>query len=66
MGPLPWEAGQFELLLAREAKPQHEREMVMIGLFTAPWNSLYCAHDLALSGYYGQALNLLRLPLQAG
>jgi hypothetical protein len=32
-------------------KPQHAGEMVMIGLFTAAWNSLYCARDLALRAY---------------
>src|SRR5947209_1384606 len=38
--------------------------MVMIGLFTAGWNSIYCARDLALRSYYPQSLNLLRLPLE--
>src|SRR5262249_34212449 len=27
-------------------RPQHPREMIMVGLFIAAWNSLYCAHDL--------------------
>jgi len=38
--------------------------VVMMALFTKAWNSLYCAHDLASRGYYGQSLNLVRQPVE--
>lgn len=42
-------------------KVKREEERVMAALFVQAWNSQYCAHDLALRGYYAQGLNLVRI-----
>lgn len=43
---------------------QHQEDRVILPLFISAWKSAYCAFDLALRGYYPQALNLLRPPIE--
>jgi hypothetical protein len=38
--------------------------LVQIACLIRAWNTLYCARDLACRGYYPQALNLLRTPIE--
>ncbi len=41
-----------------------DREGVQIGMLITSLNSLMCAYDLAIRGYYVQSLNLMRPPVE--
>jgi hypothetical protein len=41
-----------------------DEEPIMIALLMRAWQTLACAYDLALRGYYPQALNLQRAPIE--
>jgi predicted XRE-type DNA-binding protein len=43
---------------------EQEHEMVLIALLMRAWQTIYRAYDNAIKGYYPQALNLLRTPIE--
>jgi predicted XRE-type DNA-binding protein len=43
---------------------EKEDETVLVALLMRAWQTIYRAHDSALKGYYPQALNLLRSPIE--
>lgn len=45
-------------------KTTSDEQSILLALVIRAWNTLYCAHDLSIRGYYSQALNLLRTPLE--
>jgi len=63
-----WTRGLNRLMRATDdlsgRKIGEEAEAVQVALFLRAWNTLYCAYDLAERGYYPQALNLLRSPIE--
>ena len=43
---------------------EEEEETVLIALLMRAWQTVYRSYDTALKGYYPQALNLLRTPIE--
>jgi hypothetical protein len=41
-----------------------DADAVAMAVFSRSWNTLYCSFDLSRRGYYAQALNLLRAPVE--
>lgn len=52
----------FDAINGRDVRNDTER--VQAALLIRAWNTVYCAFDLALRGYYPQSLNLLRTPIE--
>lgn len=52
----------FDALQGRDVRNDTER--VQVALLIRAWDTVYCAFDLALRGYYPQSLNLLRAPIE--
>lgn len=52
----------FDPLAGR--KPSRDEELAQVALLVQAWQTLTCAFNVALAGYYPQSLNLVRSPLE--
>jgi len=52
----------FDALQGRDVR--NDTEKVQVAILVRAWDTLYCAFDLALRGYYAQSLNLQRTPIE--